>query len=106
MFAGNKVVIDLVLPATTVRGTGTCEPCNGRGAAEAAAHNTLGRYDRRDGRDRGGRGDGNGVRGRVGENVPAPRATGATEDTATDTPTGAVDRRVDHMCTQLRRARL
>ena len=53
--AGNKVETYLVLSAATARGMGTCESCNGSGAAEATAHNTIGRLDRRDRGDRGGR---------------------------------------------------
>ena len=52
VFAGNRVGADLVLSAATARGTRTRELCNGRGTVETAAHNMIGRYDRR---DRGGR---------------------------------------------------
>ena len=55
VFAGNKVGSDLVLSAATARGMRTCESCNGCGTAEATAHNTIGRYDRRNRGDRDGR---------------------------------------------------
>ena len=64
VFAGNKVGADLVLSAVTTQGTKTCDLCNGRGIIETIAHNTFGRYDRRDGRGRGGCGDGYGGRDR------------------------------------------
>ena len=55
VFGENKAGTDLVLSATTARGTRTCESCNGRGTVEAITHNTTGRYDRRDRGNRGGR---------------------------------------------------
>ena len=47
-----------------MQGAGTCESCNGRGIIETTSHNTTGRYDRRDGRGRGERGNGHGGRDR------------------------------------------
>ena len=64
VLAGNKIGIDLVLSVATARGTRTRESRNERGTVEATSLNTLGRYDRRDGRGRGERGGGNGARDR------------------------------------------
>ena len=64
VFAGDKAGTDLVLSAATAQGATMCESCNGRSAIEATAHNTLGRYDRRDGPGRGGLGGGHGGRDR------------------------------------------
>ena len=74
--AGRKGGTDLVLSAATTQGMRTCDSCNGRGTIELTAHNTSGRYDRRDERDRGGRGDGCGGRDRGRSNYSSWRHGG------------------------------
>ena len=56
VFAGNKGGTDLVLSAATTQGAQTRGSCSGRGAIETTTHDTSGRYDRREGHGRGGRG--------------------------------------------------